>query len=131
MLTSAGATEKPARARDLRRPADAAGPAGARPRHQPAIPQRVQIALLPNRLNDARRWLERAIALRPGDTDPKVMLAEAYYRLDDFEKAAAALSGVDVSANQLIISQYPTLNVATLRSFQGQTPYEVQGGLAK
>jgi hypothetical protein len=61
-------------------------------------------------------------------TDPKVVLAEAYYRLDDFERAAAALSGVDVSANQLIISQYPTLNVAKLRSFQGQTPYEVQGG---
>ena len=68
-----------------------------------------------------------AIALRPGDTDPKVTLAEVYYRRDDFEKAAAALNGVDVSANRLIVSQYPTLNVAKLRSFQGQTPYEVHG----
>ena len=71
--------------------------------------------------------MEKAIALRPGDSDPKVMLAEVYYRRDDFEKAAASLTGVDVSANRLIVSQYPTLNVAKLRSFQGQTPYEVHG----
>ena len=92
-----------------------------------AILQLGRIALLSNRLDDARNWLERAIALRPGDTDPKVMLAEVYYRRDDFEQAAAALNGVDVSANPLVISQYPTLNVAKLQSFKGQTPYEVRG----
>ena len=32
-----------------------------------------------------------------------------------------------MKANRLIVSQYPTLNVAKLRSFQGQTPYEVHG----
>jgi hypothetical protein len=57
----------------------------------------------------------------------KVMLAEVYYRRDNFGKAAASLKGVDVSANPLIISQYPTLNVAKLQSFTGQTPYEVHG----
>ena len=31
------------------------------------------------------------------------MLAEAFYRRDDFQKAAAALNGVDVSSNQLLI----------------------------
>jgi hypothetical protein len=92
-----------------------------------AILQLGRIALLSNRLDDARNWLERAIALRPADIDPKVMLAEVYYRRDDFEQAAAALNGVDVSANQLIVSQYPTLNVAKLESFKGQTPYELQG----
>src|SRR6185312_9238305 len=92
-----------------------------------AILQLGRIALLSNHLDDARNWLERAIALRPGDTDPKVMLAEVYYRRDDFEQAAAALDGVDVSANPLVISQYPTLNVAKLQSFKGQTPYEVRG----
>ena len=92
-----------------------------------AILQLGRIALLSNHLDDAKNWLEKAIALRPGDSDPKVMLAEAYYRRDDFEKAAASLTGVDVSANRLIVSQYPTLNVAKLRSFQGQTPYEVHG----
>jgi hypothetical protein len=101
------------------------------PASPPTIPTTIvqlgRIALLSNRLDDARNWLERAIALRPDDTDPKVMLAEVYYRRDDFEKAAASLNGVDVNANQLIVSQYPTLNVAKLQSFKGQTPYELQG----
>jgi hypothetical protein len=86
-----------------------------------------RIALLSNRLDDAETWLKKAIDLEPGETDPKVTLAEAYYRRDDFEKAAAALDGVDVSTNQLIADQYPTLNVAKLESFKGQTPYEVVG----
>jgi hypothetical protein len=55
------------------------------------------------------------------------MLAEAFYRRDDFQKAAASLKGVDVSSNKMIIEQYPTLNVAKLESFKGQTPYELQG----
>ena len=55
------------------------------------------------------------------------MLAEVYYRRDDFEKAAASLDGIDVSTNPLVVSQYPTLNVAKLRSFKGQTPYQVLG----
>jgi hypothetical protein len=97
------------------------------PDNYSAILQLGRIALLSNRLDDARKWLERAIALRPDETDPKVMLAEVYYRRDDFEQAAAALDGVDVSANPLVISQYPTLNVAKLQSFKGQTPYEVRG----
>ena len=86
-----------------------------------------RIALLSNRLDDAERWLKRAIELRPGDADPKVMLAEAYHRRDDFEKAVAALNGVDVGTNPLVAAQYPTLNVAKLQSFKGQTPYEVHG----
>ena len=86
-----------------------------------------RIALLSNRLDDAEHWLKRAIDLRPGDADPKVMLAEAYYRRDDFEKAVAALNGVDVGTNPLVAAQYPTLNVAKLQSFKGQTLYEVHG----
>jgi Aspartyl protease/Tetratricopeptide repeat len=86
-----------------------------------------RVALLSNRLDDAQKWLKRAIALKPGDVDLKVMLAETFYRQDDFQKAAASLSGVDVSSNKLLVSQYPTLNVAKLESFSGQTPYEVQG----
>ena len=78
-----------------------------------------------NRLGDAENWLKKAIGLRGGEADPKIMLAEVYYRRDDFEKAAASLDGIDVSTNPLIVSQYPTLNVAKLRSFKGQTPYQV------
>jgi Aspartyl protease/Tetratricopeptide repeat len=86
-----------------------------------------RIALLSNKLDDAERWLTRATTLKPGETDPRVMLAEVYYQLDDFQKAAAALDGIDVSNNQLIISQYPALNVALFQSFAGQTPYELHG----
>jgi hypothetical protein len=92
-----------------------------------ALLQLGRIALLSNRLDEAQKWLEGAIGLKPNDIDAKVMLAEAYYRRDDFQHAAASLSGVDVSGNRLIASQYPTLNVAKLESFKGQTPYDVQG----
>jgi hypothetical protein len=97
------------------------------PDDYPAMLGLGRVALLSNRLVDAENWLKKASALRPGDTDPKVMLAEVYYRRDDFEKAAAALSGIDVGANSLIVSQYPTLNVAKLQSFKGQVPYELRG----
>jgi aspartyl protease/tetratricopeptide repeat protein len=97
------------------------------PRDYSAIVQLGRIALLSNRLDQAQKWLEKAITLQPGNTDPKVMLAEAFYRRDDFQKAAAALNGVDVSGNKLIREQYPTLNVAKLESFKGQTPYELKG----
>ena len=86
-----------------------------------------RVALLSNRLHDAQKWLEQAVALQPDDADAKVMLAEAFYRRDDFQKAAASLNGVEATSNKLIISQYPTLNVAKLESFEGQTPYQVQG----
>jgi Aspartyl protease/Tetratricopeptide repeat len=97
------------------------------PKDYSATIQLGRIALLSNRLDDAQKWLEKAISLRPNDADAKVMLAEAFYRRDDFQKAAAALKGVDVSSNKLIIEQYPTLNVAKLESFKGQTPYELHG----
>src|SRR4029079_17711440 len=78
-------------------------------------------------LDNAEKWLEQAIALKPSDVDAKIMRAEAFYRRDDFQKAVSALNGVDVSTNKLIIEQYPTLNVAKMESFKGQTPYEIQG----
>ena len=97
------------------------------PKDYSAILQLGRIALLSNRLDDAQKWLEKAIALKPNDNDPKVMLAEVFYRRDDFQKSAASLKGVDVSSNKLIREQYPTLNVAMLESFKGQTPYELHG----
>jgi hypothetical protein len=101
--------------------------AAQNPKNYSATLQLGRIALLANRLDDAQKWLEKAITLQPGDADAKVMLAEVFYRRDDFQKAAASLNGVDVSGNKLIISQYPTLNVAKLESFKGQTPYELHG----
>jgi hypothetical protein len=97
------------------------------PKDYSAILQAGRIALLSNRLDDAQKWLEKAITLQPENADPKVMLAEAFYRRDDFQKAVAALTGIDVSSNKLIHEQYPTLNVPMLQSFKGQTPYELNG----
>lgn len=97
------------------------------PKDYSATLQLGRIALLSNRLEDAQKWLEKATTLQPGETDPKVMLAQAFYRRDDFQKAASALKGVDVSSNKLIREQYPTLNVAMFESFKGQTPYELHG----
>jgi predicted aspartyl protease len=97
------------------------------PKDYSATLQLGRIALLCNRLGDTKEWLEKAISLRPDDADAKIMLAQAFYRRDDFQKAAAPLSGVDVSSNKLIREQYPTLNVAMLESFKGQTPYELRG----
>ena len=101
--------------------------AAQNPKDYSATLQLGRIALLSNRLDDVQKWLEEVIDLKPDDADAKVMRAEAFYRRDDFQQAAASLNGVDVSSNRLIVSQYPTLNVAKLQSFKGQTPYEVQG----
>ncbi len=97
------------------------------PKAYSAIVQLGRIGLLSNKLDDAQKWFEKAIALNPNDADPKVMLAEAFYRRDDFQNAATVLSGVDVRSNKLVREQYPTLNVAKLQSFKGQTPYELKG----
>jgi hypothetical protein len=97
------------------------------PNDYSAVLQLGRIALPSNQLEDAQKWLERALRLRPDGTDAKVMLAEVFYRRDDFQQAAASLHGVDVGTNKLVIEQYPTLNVAKLESFKGQTPYELHG----
>jgi Aspartyl protease/Tetratricopeptide repeat len=88
-----------------------------------------RIALLANRYADAEMWLQKANALKPDETDPRITLAEVYYRQDEFDKAATALDGIDnLSTNPLITTEYATLNVAKLQSFRGRTPYQVQGG---
>jgi aspartyl protease/tetratricopeptide repeat protein len=96
------------------------------PKNHAAILQLGRIALLGNRLAEAETWLAQAIALAPNDADAKVMLAEAFYRRDDFDHAVSTLKGVDTSSNRLVIEQYPTLDPAKLASFKGETPYAVE-----
>ena len=85
-----------------------------------------RIFMLGNQLEPAQRWLERALLLKPNDPDAKIMLAEVFYRQDEFAKAAVALDGID-SQDADRMKSYQTLVVAKLRAFQGQTPYEVHG----
>ncbi len=84
------------------------------------------IALLENQLAESQRWLEKALALKPDETEAKVMLAEVFYRRDQFPQAAAMIHDL-AGLGPDIFKSYATLNAATLQSFQGQTPYEVQG----
>jgi hypothetical protein len=101
--------------------------AAENPKDRAAILQLGRIALLSNRLDEAETRLKQAIDLAPDDADAKIMLAEAYYRRDDFERAVAALNGIDTGSNRLVIEQYPTLDPAKLASFKGETPYAVAG----
>jgi hypothetical protein len=97
------------------------------PDDQGAILGLGRIALLSDRLDEAEAWFRKAIALAAGDVDARIMLGAALYRQDDFAAAAAALEGVELAESPLAVDQYPTLNLAVLESFEGQTPYEVEG----
>jgi predicted Zn-dependent protease len=48
------------------------------PKDYSATLQLGRIALLSNRLDEAQKWLQKAITLHPGDDDAKVMLAEVF-----------------------------------------------------
>jgi hypothetical protein len=73
------------------------------------------IALFNNRLTEAESKLRQALELQPKDATAKKLLAEAYYRQDDFDHAAVLLreTGQDVAATKLA-------------SFHGQRPYAMQ-----
>ena len=62
-----------------------------------------RIALLGNRLDEAQKWLAKAGELRPDDKASKGFLGEAYYRRDDFERAAPlfAAAGREAKAKKL------------------------------
>lgn len=73
------------------------------------------LALLANRLDQARHWLTQAIAAQPAEPAPQAHLAEAYCRADDFAAAAPLLRAIgrETRADKLEL-------------FQGQTPYAVE-----
>jgi cytochrome c-type biogenesis protein CcmH/NrfG len=84
------------------------------------------IALLSNRLDDAQKWLEKAIAIKPDAADAKIMLAEVFYRRDDFQQAVPLLPAAS-QAPTVEMANYSTLYFPKLASFEGLTPYEIQG----
>src|ERR1700746_1145637 len=90
-----------------------------------AASQLGHIALLSNKLDDAELSLRKALDLKHGDADAKIMLAEALYRKNDFFHAARALQGLGPEdAAKLKI--YSTLNVAKLESFRDDDPYKFE-----
>jgi predicted aspartyl protease len=74
------------------------------------------LALFSNRLADAQKWLEKARALKPGEAAPQALLAEVFYRRDDFAAAGSLLRaiGQESKARQL----------ATIK---GRKPYRIEG----
>jgi hypothetical protein len=73
------------------------------------------LALLSNRLDDAQKWLQKAIELSPEAAPGKHLLAEVFYRRDDFHQAAPLLRAVGRGAM-----------AKKLGSFQDAKPYVIQ-----
>ncbi len=74
------------------------------------------IALLSNHLDNAETYLKKAIGLKPDEKAPKSLLAETYYRQDDFLQAVPLLR--DIGRN---------VKAEKLESFKGTQPYQIQG----
>lgn len=81
-----------------------------------ALLLRGRVALFGNRLTDAHKWLTKAARLKPNEKEPKSLLAEVFYRRDEFQKAAPLLRelGSEPRARQM-------------ESFKGLLPYKIDG----
>lgn len=77
------------------------------------------LALLGNQLKEARYWLTRACELDPESAWAHALLAEAYYRADDFANAARRFRALRRDA----LAQ-------KLEGFAGLTPYELDSPAA-
>jgi len=85
-----------------------------------------EIALLSNRFPEAEKWLKKALDIRADDAEAKTLLAETYYRQDDFERAAELLKtpGQGEFPKR---GHFSSLNYEKLASFKGVKPYELSG----
>jgi tetratricopeptide (TPR) repeat protein len=72
------------------------------------------LALLENRFKDAEKWLLKAVGLQPDARQAKSLLAEAYYRQDQFARAAPLFR----AAGQEVIAK-------KLESFGKRVPYQL------
>jgi hypothetical protein len=88
----------------------------ARPRDPVALLQLGYLALLRNDLDEAARRLQAALDAKPNLKEGPALLAEAYYRRDDFTRAAPLFE----KAGQ-------TSKARKLASFAGRTPYQIEG----
>jgi predicted aspartyl protease len=86
------------------------------PKNHRATARLGEIALLSNLLDDAEKWLTEAIKLKPEEKAAKSLLAEVFYRRDEFQKAAPFFRslGRESRAKQL-------------ESFKGVSPNKIEG----
>ena len=73
------------------------------------------IALLTNRLDDAEEWLTKAIELKPEEHGPQSMLAEVFYRRDEFQRAVPLLRNIGKEAK-----------ASQLESFKDAVPWQIE-----
>lgn len=73
------------------------------------------ISLLKNRLGDAKTWLDKALKRKPDDQEAKKLLAQVFYRMDDFARAAPLFRtlGAEPVAKKL-------------ESFAARVPYQIE-----
>jgi predicted aspartyl protease len=74
------------------------------------------IALLANCLDDAQKWLTKAIELKPKELAPKSLLAEVFYRHDNFQQVVPLLRAIGREAM-----------AKKLESFKDVSPYQIEG----
>jgi len=86
----------------------------------PAVLRLGEIALLANRLDEAERRLSKARQLRPDEARPMALLAEAYYRRDNFQAAEPLFRQIGRTAM-----------ADKLASFKSLVPYQVASDLAE
>ncbi len=86
------------------------------PQHFKALVRRGYIALLSNHLEEAERLLKQAAQLDPTKPSPKALLAEVFYRRDEFARATPLFRELGREAM-----------AKKLESFRGLVPYQVEG----
>jgi predicted aspartyl protease len=74
-----------------------------RPQNPEVLTRLGSIALLSNRLAEAEKWLRQALTAKPGDPAASALLAESYFRRDEFAQAAPLFraAGNEAEAEQL------------------------------
>ena len=75
-----------------------------------------RINLYKNSLEQSEKWLKEAMKLNSEDNKPKALLAEAYYRRDNFQQAAPLFRGID---------KIPMAD--KLQYLSDKVPYQIEG----
>jgi tetratricopeptide (TPR) repeat protein len=77
-----------------------------------------KIKLFGNRLEQSEIFLKKAIKINPQDNEPKALLAEAYYRRDNFQEAAPLFRAIGKTAM-----------ADKLESFKNLLPNQIEGNV--
>jgi hypothetical protein len=76
-----------------------------------------RISLLGNKLEDAEKWLKKALALKPQEREPQALMGEVLYRRNEYVRAAPFFEAIGQKAK-----------AERLRAFQGKIPFLIESG---